>query len=125
MKRLCLVAGFLVAVPALSPPAHAQDVAAGKLVYDTTCRLCHEIIEGKNRVGPSLFNVFGRRAGAIVGFTYSDVLKASGITWNDSTLDKWLDNPQSSVPGTRMTFAGVKDAKKRRDLIAFLKSLHN
>ncbi len=125
MKRSLLVAGFLATVAGFTPPAHAQDAAAGAIVFNAVCHLCHEVVEGKNRVGPSLYGVVGRRAGTMPDFTYSPVLKASGITWNDDMLGKWISAPQNVVPGTRMTFAGLKDEKKRRDLIAYLKTLHN
>lgn len=123
MKRALLVAGFLVT--GCLPPAHAQDTTAGAVVFNAVCHLCHEVTEGKNRVGPSLYGLVGRRAGSISDFTYSPVLKASGITWNEDMLGKWITAPQNIVPGTRMTFAGLKDEKKRRDLIAYLKTLHN
>ena len=125
MKRALLVAGFLFTVPGSMLPARAQDAAAGQVVFKSICNLCHDATEGKNRVGPSLYGVVGRRSGSIQGFTYSDVLKGSGITWNEDMLDKWIGGPQSVVPGTRMTYGGLKDDKKRHDVIAFLKSLHH
>jgi cytochrome c len=65
-------------------------------------------------------NVFGRKAGSVPGYDYSAALKASNIVWNDTTLDKWLADPQAFVPGTKMTFS-VDDAQDRADVIAFLK----
>ena len=124
MKRALLVAGLLVSVPVSAPPARAQDTEAGKTVFKTICNLCHEAVENKNRVGPSLYGVVGRHAGTLPGFAYSDVLKASGITWTEDQLNSWIISPQHLVPGTKMTYAGLKDDTKRRDLIAFLKTLH-
>lgn len=125
MKQTLFVAGVLFAVSGLPPTARAQDAEAGKAVFKAICNLCHDPVEGKSRVGPSLFNVIGRHAGSLTGFTYSDVLKNSGIVWTEAELDKWIKGPQSVVPGTRMTYSGLKDDQKRRDLIAYLKTLHH
>ena len=125
MKRALLVGGFLVCLPGFIPPAQAQDAEAGKLVFKSICNLCHEAVEGRNRVGPSLYGVIGRHAGSVPGYAYSDVVKGSGITWDEDLLDQWINAPQRVVPGTKMTYAGLKDDKKRHDLIAFLKTLHH
>lgn len=125
MKRALFIAGVLAAATALVPPAHAQDAAAGKAVFKSICNLCHDSVEGKNRVGPSLYGVVGRRAGSIPNYAYSDVVKSSGITWNEQTIDKWISGPQAVLPGTKMTYGGLKDEQKRRDVIAFLKTLHH
>ncbi len=87
------------------------------------CTACHSIEAGRHLTGPSLANVWGRKAGTTDGFTrYSDALQRSGIVWNEQTLDKWLTNPQAMVPGNNMAFAGVRDAKARSDLVAYLKA---
>lgn len=125
MKRVLFVAGFFTVGPGLTLPACAQDAEAGKAVFKSICNLCHEAGEGRNRVGPSLYGVVGRRAGTEAGFTYSDVVKGSGITWTEDMLDSWISGPQKVVPGNRMTYAGLKDDKKRHDLIAYLKTLHH
>jgi len=125
MKRSLLFAGFLFSVSGPIPSAHAQDAEAGKAVFKSICNLCHEAIEGKNRVGPSLYGVVGRRAGTAPGFTYSDVVKGSGLIWTEENLERWISGPQSVVPGTKMTYTGLKDDKKRHDVIAFLKTLHH
>ena len=125
MKRALLVAGFLACLAGSMLPALAQDAEAGKQVFKSICNLCHEATEGKNRIGPSLYGVVGRRSGNMPDFTYSDVLKGSGITWTEDMLDKWINAPQNTVPGTRMTYTGLKDDKKRHDVIAFLKTLHH
>lgn len=125
MKRTLVLAGFLAGFTGYMLPAHAQDAEAGKQVFKSICNLCHDAAEGKNRVGPSLFGVVGRHSGSIVGFTYSDVLNGSGIVWNEEMLDKWIGGPQAVVPGTRMTYGGLKDEKKRHDVIAYLKTLHH
>ena len=101
--------------------ASAQDPAEGEKVF-ATCKACHQIGEGaKNAIGPELNGVVGRKAGSVAGYSYSDANKNSGITWDESNLAEYLKDPKVKVPGTKMIFAGIKDAKKVQDLIAFLK----
>ena len=86
------------------------------------CTICHSLNEGGgNHVGPNLFGVFGRTAGAVAGFNYSDAMKQSGIVWNAETLATFLRDPQVSMPGNRMSFPGVKDDMTLRDLLVQLK----
>jgi cytochrome c len=105
-------------------PARAQNADAGKTAFKQQCGLCHDVAAGKNRVGPSLFGVVGRKSGTVDGFHYSDANKGSGITWDEATLDKYLTDPRAVVPGTTMTYAGVKNDQTRHDIIAFLATLH-
>ena len=88
------------------------------------CKSCHTAIEGGgDMTGPNLYGVFGRRAGTKAGFVYSDPLKASGITWDADKLNAWITSPKTLVPGTKMTYIGMEDAKSRTDLIAYLKTI--
>lgn len=75
------------------------------------------------RLGPSLASVAGRKAGSLPGYTYSDALKASGLTWNEATLDKWLASPRETVPGTKMPFMGISDPARRKQVIDYLLTL--
>lgn len=85
------------------------------------CKACHTLNKGgRNGLGPNLNGVFGRQAGTLPGFNYSPALKASGIRWDDKTLDEFLAAPQKRVPGTRMPI-GIADAAKRAAVIAYLK----
>lgn len=89
------------------------------------CATCHTTAKGgPNGLGPNLWGVFNARAAHEPGYRYSDQLRAAGIEWNDETLDRWLANPKAMVPGTKMFFGGVADPAKRRELIAYLKSLN-
>jgi len=97
--------------------------AGGKPAAFAQCAVCHSTEAGKNGVGPSLAGVVGRKAGSIAGFAYSDANKASGLTWDEKTLDIYLTNPMKMVPGTKMTFAGIPDAAKRKEVIDYLKTL--
>jgi cytochrome c len=101
-------------------PVLAQDAAAGEKDF-LVCRACHQIGPGaKIGVGPVLNGVVGRPAGTYPGFQYSDANKNSGLVWTPEELDKYLTSPQTVVPRTKMIFPGLKDAQKRKDVIAFL-----
>lgn len=108
------------ALAALPAPYNTADLANGQRTF-ALCRSCHTInAGGMNMTGPNLHGVFGRKAGSVEKFNYSDVVKASGIVWDGPQLDKWLADPRADMPGTRMTFMGIKDPKARTDLIAYL-----
>ena len=97
------------------------DAAKGATDF-ATCKTCHAIEEGVNKIGPSLHHVVGRKAGSIAGYTYTPANKNSGITWTPEKLFQYLENPQRVVPGTKMTFAGFSDPQKRADVIAYLQA---
>ena len=90
-------------------PAQAQDATAGKRLFTMNCSACHSPMPGQNLVGPSLFNVINRHSGQIPNFHYSRANVNSGLTWNVATLDRYLTAPRELVPGTKMTFPGLKD----------------
>ena len=106
-----------LSILAVAAPAWAGEAAHGEKLYDA-CQDCHSL--DKNEVGPRHRGVYGRVAGSLPDYHYSDALKNSGIVWNDETLDKWLTNPQGLVPGAKM-FYRVPDAAARADIIAFLR----
>jgi cytochrome c len=86
------------------------------------CGACHSLEPDRNTTGPSLAGLWNRKAGSLASFPrYSPTLKFSDIVWNDKTLDEWIKDPQHVIPGNEMTFAGIKDAQQRADLLAFLK----
>jgi len=94
------------------------DAAAGRTLYQMRCTVCHSL--DYNGVGPAHHGVFGRAAAQTKGFAHSDALKASRLVWTEDTLDRWLADPEKSVPGQRMGI-DVPDAQDRADLIAHLK----
>ena len=121
MKARLIMAGLLLA--AMMPQvAQAQNVAAGETVF-VRCKPCHQVQANKNGIGPSLFGVYGRKAGLAPGYKFSDNLKASGQTWTEEELDKFLTSPKGLIPGNKMVFAGLPDATNRKNLIAYLKTL--
>ena len=96
----------------------AGDPKAGEEIY-SRCLACHAL--AYDRTGPRHCGLFGRRAGSVQGFGYSEAMKRSTFTWNARTLDRFLANPPAAVPGTSMGYAGVTDPKERADLIAYLR----
>jgi cytochrome c len=95
------------------------DPESGKQVF-MQCMTCHSKEPGVNKVGPSLHGIIGRHSGMIPGFNYSTANKNSGKVWTEQELYTYLENPQKEVPGTYMTYTGVKDPQKRADVIAYL-----
>ena len=105
----------------LPAPYNTGDYANGKVQF-APCRSCHTVVQdGANMVGPNLYGVFGRKAGAKADYVYSDALKNAGFTWDAQHLNDWIAEPQTYLPGTKMTFVGVPEEKNRIDLIAYLK----
>ena len=103
----------------LSVAGLTGDAAAGARVF-AQCRSCHTLQDGVNRVGPSLHGVIGRAAGTVPDYTYSPALKSSGTVWDEASLFAYLENPRGVMPGTKMSFAGVRDPQQRANLIAYL-----
>jgi cytochrome c len=114
--RVALLALLIAAIPA-ALAREAGDAKAGEAIYDR-CLACHAL--AYDRTGPRHCGLFGRRAGSVPGYPYSEAMKKSKIAWNAQTLDRFLRNPMKAVPGTSMGYAGIADAKERRDLIAYL-----
>jgi cytochrome c len=102
--------------------ASAQDAAAGEKVFNTRCKVCHQIGEGaKNAVGPVLNGLIGRKTGSVEAFSYSDANKNSGLTWDEATFREYIKNPRAKIPGTKMVFAGLPKEEDVDNLLAFLK----
>ena len=110
----------LAAALAVSQSAAAADPESGQKIFKTQCGACHAVAAGRNLVGPSLFGIVGRKSGTIDGFRYSAANKAANLTWDAATLETYLTNPKALVPGTTMTFVGIKSAEQRADVIAYL-----
>ncbi len=120
MSRLPVaLAGLLVALSAM-PALASGDVERGETIF-RKCAICHTLEPGgRNRVGPRLHGLFGRQAGAVADFRYTPALKNSGLVWDEPTLDAFLKDSESFVPGTKM-YGGLTLDQDRADLIAFLR----
>jgi cytochrome c len=120
MKKLTF--SFLVAVTsfAAASGAQAQDAAAGETSFKK-CLACHSIGDGaKNKVGPQLNGIDGRKSGTAEGYSYSDANKSSGITWGKDVFLEYITDPKAKIPGTKMVFPGIKNEKERNDLWAYI-----
>jgi len=118
-KALAFSFGMVLAGSAYA----AGDAEAGKEIFAKKCAACHSVEAGKNKMGPTLAGVVGRKAGAVDGYNYSDALKASGKTWDDATLDAWVKDPKGTVPGTKMIFPGLPADGDRANVGAYLATL--
>jgi len=96
------------------------DPAAGRRVF-VRCQTCHVIEEGVNRVGPSLYGIFGRTAATVDGFRYSTANAESGVVWDAENMFEYLENPRAFIPGTIMAFPGIRSEQERADVIAYIK----
>ena len=120
MKTLTLSALTVIATLTASSAALAQDVAAGKTSFGK-CLACHMIGEGaKNKVGPALNGLDGRKSGTAPDYSYSEANKNSGITWNEAEFKDYIRDPKAKIPNTKMSFAGIKNEKEANDLWAYL-----
>ncbi|MBA4161457.1 MAG: cytochrome C [Novosphingobium sp.] len=111
------------ATPAASESVAAAPDAGGKPASFVQCATCHAVEKGKHGVGPSLAGIYGAKAGDVAGYAFSEPIKASGLTWDDKTLDAYLTNPMKMIPGTKMTYPGMPDPAKRKELIDYIKTL--
>ena len=120
MKKSTLSVLVIIGSAALAPAALAQDADAGKTSFNK-CMACHSIGEGaKNKVGPELNGLDGRKAGTAPDYNYSDANKNSGITWNEATFKEYIKDPKAKVPGTKMAFAGIKNDTEVNNLWAYI-----
>jgi len=129
VRLIVAAAALFAAAPALAalPQAAAttampKGVAANGAKLFVACKTCHVTTAGVNRIGPSLHAVVGRKAGTIPNFNYSAANKASGLVWTPAELFVYLENPRKVIPGTKMSYAGMKKPQDRADLIAYLQT---
>lgn len=118
---ILFAAAFLTFGFGVSPGFSEGNATRGQRIFGA-CAACHSLQPDQNMTGPSLAGLWNRKAGTLGSFTrYSAALQSSNVVWNDKTLDDWVADPQHLVPGNQMTFAGIKDARQRADLLAFLR----
>ena len=117
-------AGAWAAANAWLPAQAAGDAKRGADTFAEECGDCHSQQPGKDKKGPTLTGVFGRKAGTVAGFAgYSDAMKASGLVWSVERVDAYITSPKKIIPGGKMKYDGLGDAAARADVIAFLQSL--
>lgn len=109
------------ALATLPAAYQSADLDNGQAMF-AVCKSCHTVAQGGGAmIGPGLWGVFGRKAASQAGFSYSDSLKASKIVWDAASLDRWIANPRAVASDTKMTYAGMQEAKDRIDVVAYLK----
>ena len=105
-------------------PVETETLAADKQpALFAQCSVCHGVEPDKKGIGPTLAGVFDAKAGHVGDYAYSTAMRESGLTWNEVSLDRYLENPRTTVPGTKMSFAGMRKAEDRAQLIEYLKTL--
>lgn len=115
---------LLAATVIFAGQSWAGDAKKGADVFAEECGDCHSATAGKNKKGPSLNGVFGRKSGSLTGFEgYSDAIKLVGITWAPDKVDAYIAQPRKVVPGGKMKYDGLENATARADVIAYLQSL--
>lgn len=125
MRFSMIMAGLLALAPMGAPrEAMAQDADAGQRVFNQ-CRACHTINQGgRNGVGPNLFGIVGRPAGAVEGFRYSAPLReraAAGLVWTEENLLAYITDPKAVVPAGSMSYVGLRNEQQRADLLAYIR----
>ncbi|NOZ42367.1 MAG: cytochrome c family protein [Alphaproteobacteria bacterium] len=125
MKSIFILLSLsLMAAVSLVNTSFAEGNAANGQKVFKRCGICHSSTKGaRNRIGPNLFGVYGRKSAQVAGYRYSKAMKAADLTWDDATLNTWLTKPRGLVKRTKMTFAGLRRANQRADVIAYLKTL--
>lgn len=118
LKLLMSVAALAVSTNVALAQGNAE---AGEDVFKK-CRACHDVgPDAKNKVGPMLNGLIGRKSGTIEGFAYSEANKTSNVVWTDETFLKYIEDPRAFMPGNKMAFVGLKDEQDRKDVLAYLK----
>ncbi len=129
-SHLAAVAGAALIITAslvLAPARNAQasgDASQGGDLFEQECSECHSVVAGRNKKGPSLFGLIGRKSGSLGNYAYSDAMKHAHLTWTPETLARYLSGPRRIVPGTKMKYSGLSDQQDRNDLITFLAGQH-
>jgi cytochrome c len=115
-------ASFVMFLAAGQAFAQSADAGRGQRVFNQQCRACHTLEkDGANGVGPNLHGVFGRKAGTLAGYSFSEAMTKSGIVWDDTTMAEYCRDPKGKVAGTKMVFNGIKQPAQLDDLVAYLK----
>ena len=120
IKSFLILAGLITFILIFSI-AYAADPVKGRKVFKK-CVACHSLQQGKNKIGPPLNNLLGRKAGSVEGYKYSKAMKNSGVVWDEESLDKFITKPRKFISKTKMSFRGIKKKSLRDDLISFFKN---
>lgn len=124
VKRVTTSGLGILVIVSVAMPSVAGAAEAAPAAFNNHCRTCHSVKEGDNRLGPSLHNVYGAKAGSSPTYaSYSQGLKSSGVTWDEATLDKFIENPEQVIPNNNMKpYKGIGDQAVRKQIVDYLKS---
>ena len=120
LRRVALLSG--IACLGLSTSSASEE--DGQLMFNNACRTCHSVREGENRLGPHMRGIIGRKAGSLPDYSYSSAMKGADFVWDEGNLDRFIANPDETVPGNTMKpYGGLPSAESRAKLVAYLKTL--
>ena len=122
MRIIAATMSVVLTFAATAAVAQSGDAARGERLFNQQCKACHTVEKGgRNGIGPNLFGMFGQKAGAVEGFSFSEAMQKSGIVWDDKTMAEYLKDPKGRVPDGKMVYAGLKQQAQLDDMIAYLK----
>ena len=122
MKIIAALVPVVLTVFATAASAQSGDATRGERLFNQQCKACHTVEKGgPNTIGPNLFGILGKKAAAVEGFSFSEAMQKSGITWDDKTMAEYLKDPKARVPDGKMVYAGLKQQAQLDDMVAYLK----
>jgi cytochrome c len=121
MKIIAATMSVVLTFAATVAFAQSGDATRGERLFNQQCKACHTVEKGgRNGIGPNLFGIFGQKAAAVEGFSFSEAMQKSGIVWDDKTMSDYLKDPKARVPDGKMVYAGLKQQAQLDDMIAYL-----
>ena len=124
LGRVALLSGVAYLAMSTFSASEDADLTSGQLLFNNACRTCHSTREGDNRLGPHMRGIIGRKAGSLPNYSYSSAMRGANFVWDEENLDRFIANPDETVPGNNMKpYGGLASAESRGTLIAFLKTL--
>ena len=122
MKIIAATMSVVLTFAATMALAQSGDATRGERLFNQQCKACHTVEKGgRNGIGPNLFGIFGQKAAAVEGFSFSEAMQKSGIVWDDKTMADYLKDPKARVPDGKMVYAGLKQQAQLDDMVAYLK----
>ena len=122
MKIIAATMSVGLTLAATAALAQSGDATRGERLFNQQCKVCHTLEKGgRNGIGPNLFGMFGQKAAAVDGFSFSEAMQKSGIVWDDKTMAEYLKDPKGRVPNGKMVYAGLKQQAQLDDMIAYLR----
>ena len=122
MKIIAATMSVVLTLAATAALAQSGDATRGERLFNQQCKTCHTVEKGgRNGIGPNLFGIFGQKAAAVEGFSFSEAMQKSGIVWDDKAMAEYLKDPKARVPDGKMVYAGLKQQAQLDDMIVYLK----